>query len=148
MRPVVRSPTRADWPSGSGASPHGAVRQVAMTASSVGAHGSVASADPLGDGYGELPEGGTADGMAPGVLSSGTTARAVSDGCTVKAGGSVEKSAQAANGRPNASRAIGRTRRARRGRSRSGAGTDGITVHGTDPAVGPASAVPTISPHR
>jgi hypothetical protein len=40
MRPVFRSPTSADTPSGSTARPHGASRQAAMMVGSVGRHGS------------------------------------------------------------------------------------------------------------
>ena len=59
IRPVVRSPTSADSPSGSGASPHGAARQVAMTAGSVAAHGS-------GGGW-DSEAGGSADGDPDGL---------------------------------------------------------------------------------
>src|SRR5664279_1622247 len=70
IRPVVRSPTSADWPSGSGARPQGAVRQVAITDSSVGAHGSLGAWLPLGLGLGDwsVGDGDPDDGCA--VLGS------------------------------------------------------------------------------
>jgi hypothetical protein len=71
---------------------------VAITASSVGAHGSAGAADPLGgdpdDSEPEGPVGGL--GIASWLVSSGTAARAVRDGCTVNVDASLEKSAQPA----------------------------------------------------
>src|SRR5947209_15106157 len=75
IRPVVRSPTNADVPSGSGANPVGAARQAAMTAGSAGRHGS-AGAVVLGDGFDETrPEdgGGEDAGAVLGARSWGST---------------------------------------------------------------------------
>jgi hypothetical protein len=109
-----------------------------MTAASVGAHGS-AVADPLGGGL----AGGDSDGLgggelvSPGVVSSGSAAFAVSDGCTVKVDASLEKSAhpavtvsKSAQNSAGARRASGR----RPGDRTLGRDFD-IAVHGTAPAI-------------
>ena len=62
IRPVVRSVTSADWPPGSTASPHGAFRQAAITAGSVGTQGSGGGADPSGSDDGGSDDGGCEDG--------------------------------------------------------------------------------------
>jgi len=144
---VVRSPTRAELPSGIGARPHGVVRQVAMTASSVGAHGSAGAWDPLGGGLaGTEPLGlgeGDGDGR-PGVLWSGSAARAVSDGCTVKVDASLEKSAHPAVSVTSTAHSTAGTRRCRACGDRAlGEGfemtgfEENIAINGTGPAVSP-----------
>src|SRR5699024_10464911 len=95
-------PTRADCPSGRGASPHGWSRQVAMTGGAEGPHGSavvwvvwVVDAgepdDPDGGSVGdavsvELPDSG--DGVTR-VATFGT-----SDGCSSKLGADAGNDAQ------------------------------------------------------
>ena len=77
----MRSPTSAELPSGIGTRPHGAFRQVAITASSVGAQGSAGAAEPLGTGDAGVPEGLLgADDESRGDVGSGSAARAVRDG--------------------------------------------------------------------
>src|SRR6478609_11911128 len=132
MRPVVRSPTSAVAPSGSGASPNGALRQVAITAASVGAQGSVGACDPLGGGLTGADPCGVLGGVldcGTGVVWSGIAARAVSDGWTVKVDASLEKSAQAV---VTVSRAALSTAGSSRRRTREGTSFESnIDINGT-----------------
>ena len=123
-----------------------------MTAASVGAQGSAGAPDPLAGGLlGAEPEGllgGDVLNGDPGEGVSGTAARAVSDGWTVKVDASSEKSAHpavnvssSAHSTAGARRRTGRGRRVR-GIGSAGAGEEYIAVQGTasycQPAVGVA----------
>ena len=142
IRPVVRSPTSAAVPPGNGARPHGAARQVAITAASVGAHGSGGGVvwPELGD---ALEPGADGDGVA-GDESRGTAPGAVSDGWTVNGPGSRGEVRDAASS-DSAAQAAAADRVARRRRV-----IQGIGIHGTDgptqrpridPVTGSASAL-------
>jgi len=93
---VVRSPTSAETPSGNGASPQGALRQAAITAGSVGTHGSgLAGVEDLVDPVLELPgdevevRGALLSGNCWGI--TGVTMGAVRLGCAVNVEALAEK---------------------------------------------------------